>query len=148
MVDKKLEWAKQFGATHAVKPDDLPATMAELTGDGFDYTFEVVGLSATVRQAYDNTRRGGMCVVVGAPRLDDMITFSAFELFFLDKTIKSAYYGNGDVRRDFPRLINLWKAGRLDLDGMITRRIHLDDINDAVEALQGGQEIRQVIEIG
>jgi len=55
-------------------------------------------------------------------------------------------YGSADVRRDFPRLVSLWKAGRLDLAGMITRRIGLEDINDAFAAMQSGEVIRQVIE--
>ena len=147
MLDKKLEWAKQFGATHAVKPDDLPAVMGELTEwGGFDYTFDVVARSSTIRQAYDNTARGGTMTIVGVGAATDMAQFSAFELLFSDRTILGSVYGSGHPARDFPRLIALWKAGRLDLEGMITRRIGIDDINDAFDTMQSGEVIRQVIE--
>jgi S-(hydroxymethyl)glutathione dehydrogenase / alcohol dehydrogenase len=145
-VEQKLTWARQFGATHAVTPDDLPATVLELTGgSGFDYAFEVVGRSDTIRTAYDCTRRGGTTIVVGVGRAEDMVSFSAFELFYNEKTLRGTYYGSANIRRDFPRLINLWRSGQLDLDAMITRRLKLDDINDAFTAMQAGEVIRQVI---
>jgi S-(hydroxymethyl)glutathione dehydrogenase/alcohol dehydrogenase len=146
MVPKKLDWAKQFGATHAVTPDDLPKAIQEVTrGAGFDYAFEVVGRSSTIRMTYDATRRGGTTVVVGVGPTDDMVSFSAFELFYNEKNLRSSYYGSANIRRDFPRLLDLWRAGRLDLEGMITRRLQLDDINDALTAMQAGDVIRQVI---
>jgi S-(hydroxymethyl)glutathione dehydrogenase/alcohol dehydrogenase len=146
MVPHKLEWAKQFGATHAVTPDDLPALSMELTGGaGFDYAFEVVGRSQTIRAAYDATRRGGTTVIVGVGPADDMVSFSAFELFYGEKTIRSSYYGSANIRRDFPRLLDLWRAGRLNLEGMVTKRIALEDVNDAFVAMQAGDVIRQVI---
>jgi S-(hydroxymethyl)glutathione dehydrogenase / alcohol dehydrogenase len=146
MVDRKLGWAKGFGATHAVTPDDLPQAQRELTGGaGFDYAFEVVGRSETIKAAYDATRRGGTTVVVGVGRAEDMVSFSAFDLFYGEKTLKGTYYGSANIRRDFPRLLSLWRAGRLDLDGMITRRLTLDDVNDAFDAMASGEVIRQVI---
>jgi S-(hydroxymethyl)glutathione dehydrogenase / alcohol dehydrogenase len=145
-VEAKLGWAKKFGATHAVTPADLPVTLLEVTGGtGFDYAFEVVGRSDTIRTAYDSTRRGGMTVVVGVGAGDDMVSFSAFELFYNEKTLRGTYYGSANIRRDFPRLLDLWRAGRLDLEGMITRRLTLEEINDAFAALQSGEVIRQVI---
>ncbi len=146
MQDSKLEWAKQFGASHAVKPEDLAALSAELTGGaGFDYVFEVVGRSSTIRQAFDLTRRGGTCVVVGAGRMEDMVEFSAFELFYMERKLLGSIYGSADVRTEFDRLINLWRTGRLDLEGMITNRVVLDDVNDALSAMKDGTAIRTVI---
>jgi S-(hydroxymethyl)glutathione dehydrogenase / alcohol dehydrogenase len=145
-VEQKLEWAKQFGATRAVTPGDLPAVLLEETGGaGFDYAFEVVGRADTIRTAYDSTRRGGMTTVVGVGRAEDMVSFSAFELFYNEKTLRGTYYGSANIQRDFPRLIDLWRAGRLDLEGMITRRLRIDDVNDAFAAMQAGDVIRQVI---
>jgi S-(hydroxymethyl)glutathione dehydrogenase/alcohol dehydrogenase len=149
MVESKLEWARQFGATHAVTPADLPGAIAELTqGAGFDYAFEVVGRADTIRTAYDSTRRGGTTIVVGVGRAEDMVELSAFELFYNEKTLRGSYYGTANIRRDFPKLLNLWRAGRLDLEGMISRRIGIEDINDAFRAMQSGEVIRQVIEFG
>jgi S-(hydroxymethyl)glutathione dehydrogenase/alcohol dehydrogenase len=146
MVEAKLDWAKQFGATHAVTPDQLPDAMRELTGGvGFDYAFEVVGRSQTIKAAYGATRRGGTAVVVGVGRAEDMVELSAFDLFYDEKTLRGTYYGSANIRRDFPRLLALWRSGQLDLEGMITRRLTLDDVNDAFAALSSGDVIRQVI---
>jgi S-(hydroxymethyl)glutathione dehydrogenase / alcohol dehydrogenase len=149
LVDSKLEDAKRFGATAAVKPDELDAIKGTLTGgDGFDYAFEAIGLPQTMRSAYDATRRGGTTCVVGVGAADKQVSFSAFELFFSEKTFVGSYYGSADVRTDFHRVLRLWKAGRLDLEGMISRKLGLDEINDAVTALKAGDVIRQVVTFG
>ena len=146
MVEQKLDWAKQFGATHAVTPDMLGAAQMELTGGaGFDYGFEVVGRSQTIKAAYDATRRGGTTVVVGVGRAEDMVQLSAFDLFYNEKNLRGTYYGSANIRRDFPRLLALWRSGQLDLERMITRRLSIADVNDAFGALSSGEVIRQVI---
>jgi S-(hydroxymethyl)glutathione dehydrogenase/alcohol dehydrogenase len=86
-----------------------------------------------------------MTVVVGVGRAEDTVSFSAFELFYNEKTIRGTYYGTANIRRDFPRLLGLWRSGQLDLEGMITRRLEIEDINDAFTAMQAGDVIRQVI---
>ena len=142
----KLDFARKFGATHAVKPADAAGAKTEVTrGEGFDYVLECVGHAATIRQCYELTRRGGTAVVVGAGRRDDEVKFNAFELFFDDKTLRGSLYGGANVRVDFPRLLRLWKAGKLDLEGMITRRMPLDDVNEAFRAMQAGEVIRSVL---
>lgn len=148
-VDKfpsKLELARRFGATHGVSPEGLGELSQQLTGGyGFDYAFEVIGLSATIRQAWDATRRGGTTVVVGAGRLDDMVSISAFELFFSEKTLVGSVYGSANVRRDFPRLIALWRGGQLDLEGLVSKHIELGQVQEAFDAMQRGEGIRQVV---
>jgi S-(hydroxymethyl)glutathione dehydrogenase/alcohol dehydrogenase len=146
-VESKHELAKKFGATHAVKPEDVEGVKAEVTaGEGFDYALECVGHPATIRQCFDLTRRGGTAVVVGVGRLDQPVEFNAFELFYNDKSLKGSMYGGANVRVDFPRLLRLWKAGKLDLEGMITRRIKVDEVNEAFRAMQAGEVIRSVID--
>jgi S-(hydroxymethyl)glutathione dehydrogenase / alcohol dehydrogenase len=146
LVDTKLEDALRFGATHAVTPADLGGTKASVTGgDGFDYAFEAIGLPETMRAAYDATRRGGTTCIIGVGGLDKMVTFSAFELFYAEKTLKGSYYGSADVRSDFNRMLGLWRNGRLDLEGMISKRITIDDVNQAVADLRAGAVIRSVI---
>jgi S-(hydroxymethyl)glutathione dehydrogenase/alcohol dehydrogenase len=145
-VPAKHELARQFGATHAVTPDELPALGAELTGgENFDYVFEVVGQAATIRAAWQATRRGGTTVVVGAGSVEQKVEFSAFELLFDNKNLVGSLYGWANVRRDYARLLGLWRAGRLDLEGMISRRLRLDDVNDALDAMKQGEVVRQVI---
>jgi len=148
LLEDKREDAKRFGATHAAHPDDLPGLRAELTrGVGFDYAFEVVGLPATIRAAYEAVRRGGTATVVGAGGRDDKVEFSAFELFYHSKTLKGTFLGSADARVEFPRLIRLWRAGRLDLEGMITKRGSLRDVNAALDDIRAGRVIRTVLSI-
>jgi S-(hydroxymethyl)glutathione dehydrogenase / alcohol dehydrogenase len=145
-VPGKHDVALRFGATHAVHPDGFAALSRRLTGgEGFDYAFEVVGLPATIRSAWDAVRRGGTAVVVGAGRPDATVEFNPFELFYDGKTLTGSLYGSADVRRDYHRLLGLWRAGLLDLEGMITHRIGLDDVDDALNALGRPDIIRQVI---
>jgi S-(hydroxymethyl)glutathione dehydrogenase / alcohol dehydrogenase len=144
--ESKHEVARRFGATHAATPDELSDLSTQVTGgEGFDYAFDVVASPRTIRTAWTAARRGGAVVVVGAGRADQYVEFSPFELLFEGKRILSSLYGSADVRRDFPRLLDLWRAGRLDLEGMITHRIRLDDVNDGLTALGRGDVIRQVV---
>lgn len=146
LVDRKLEMARKFGATHAVKPDGLAPLSEELTkGVGFDYAFEVIGLPATVRQTYEATRRGGSTIIVGAGRTDDQISFTPFELFYTERKILPCLYGSADVRTEFHRLIRLWRQGKLDLEGMITQRIDIGEVQQAFDAMKAGEVIRSVI---
>ncbi|MHB1432748.1 MAG: Zn-dependent alcohol dehydrogenase [Streptosporangiaceae bacterium] len=147
--EAKRELARRFGATHAVHPDGLAALAREITGgDGVDYAFEVVGLPQTIRAAWKAARRGGTVVVVGAGRADQSVEFTPSELLFDGKRLLPSLYGSADVRRDYHRLLDLWRAGRLDLAGMVTQRITLDHVNEALDALGQGDVIRQVIGFG
>ena len=143
----KLDRAKAFGATHGVVPDDLPGAVAEVTGgEGFDFTMECIGMPTTMRQAFDMTRRGGTSCIVGVGRMEETFALSAFEMFFSEKTLVGSMYGGADVRTDFNRFLRLYKAGRLDLEGMISRRIHIDEVNDAMACIGDADIIRQVID--
>jgi S-(hydroxymethyl)glutathione dehydrogenase/alcohol dehydrogenase len=105
----------------------------------------VVGKAAAITTAWNTTRRGGEVIVVGAGAADDNFEMSAFGLLFDAKTVKASLYGGCDLKRDIPRFVDLWRAGRLDIDGLISRRIRFEDLNDAVEALKTGDVIRQVV---
>lgn len=147
-VTAKHAGAKRFGATHATTPEGLDDLKQELTGGaGFDYAIEVVGRSATIRAAYDAARRGGDVVLVGAGGPDEKVEFSAQELFVNERNILPSFYGSADPRRDIPRLLDFWRAGLLDLEGMVSRRIALSDINDGLSALSSGDAalVRQIV---
>jgi S-(hydroxymethyl)glutathione dehydrogenase/alcohol dehydrogenase len=138
--------AKRFGATHTAAPDDLEETKALLTGGaGFDYAFEVVGRSAAIGTAWNAARRGGDVIVVGAGAADHEWRQNAFALLFDGKSLKPSLYGGCDLKRDIPLFVDLWRAGKLDLDGLISRRIGFGELNDAVRALTDGDVIRQVV---
>ncbi|WIY75842.1 Zn-dependent alcohol dehydrogenase [Streptomyces anulatus] len=147
-VASRREAALRFGATEAVAPDGLADAKQRITGgEGFDYVFEVVGKSATARTAYENTRRGGTLCVVGARAMDDNFQVNMFELFFDEKRILPSMYGGGDVLRSYERAIALWRAGRIDLESMITHRVRLDGINDALDQMRTGESLRTCIEL-
>lgn len=146
-IESKLALAKKFGATHAIKPEEVEQAKMEITqGEGFDYAFECVGHPALIRLTFDVARRGGTAVVVGVGRMTETVEFNAFELFFNEKNLKGSMYGSANVRVDFPRLLRLWKYGKLDLEGMISRRIQVEQVNEAFRAMQAGEVIRSVIE--
>lgn len=84
-------------------------------------------------------------MVVGAGRADRRVEFTLFELLFEGKRIVPALFGSADPRRDYARILDFWRAGRLDLAGMITQRRTLDEVGDALDALGRGDVIRQVI---
>ena len=143
----KLERAKSFGATHGAVPDEVPGVLAEITGgEGFDFALECIGTSSTMRQAFDLIRRGGTCCIVGVGRAEETFALSAFEMFFSEKTIVGSMYGSADVRTDFNRFLGLYRSGQLDLEGMISRRISLNDINDAMDSMGDADVVRQVID--
>jgi len=83
---------------------------------------------------------------VGAGSFEDTVEFTAFELFYFERKMMGTVFGSSDIRRDCPRLLKLWRTGRLDLDAMITRRLDLSEINDGLQALAAGEVVRSVIE--
>ncbi|WP_399924817.1 Zn-dependent alcohol dehydrogenase [Streptomyces kanamyceticus] len=147
-VASRREAALGFGATEAVPPDGLADAKQRITaGEGFDYVFEVVGKSATARTAYETTRRGGTLCVVGAGAMDDHLQLNMFELFFDEKRILPSMYGGGDVLQSYERAIALWRAGRIDLENLITHRVRLTEVNEALDQMRTGTALRTCIEI-
>lgn len=147
-VASRREAALRFGATEAVPPDEFADAKQRVTaGEGFDYVFEVVGKSATARTAYETTRRGGTLCVVGAGAMEDLFQVNMFELFFDEKRILPSLYGGGDVIRSYERAIALWRAGRIDLESLITHRVPLSGINDALDQMRTGEALRTCVEI-
>jgi S-(hydroxymethyl)glutathione dehydrogenase/alcohol dehydrogenase len=147
-VEMKRKTAEQLGATHLIDPadgDPVDQVRALTEGRGADYAFEVIGLPETIQQAYAMTRRGGTAVVVGMSAFDATVTLSAMELFYGSKALLGCMYGGAQVRRDFPRLVGLVETGRLDIGSMVSRRITLDEVNDAFRAMEAGEVIRSVI---
>jgi Zn-dependent alcohol dehydrogenase len=141
--------AEAFGATHLVdasRADPVSAVMTLTAERGADVAFEVIGLGPTIDQAIAMTRRGGQTVLVGIPSVDVMLQLPAWVgLILQEKTIKGCWYGSADVRRDIPRLVDLYRSGELELDALVSRRIELSDVNAAFDALVAGEVARSVI---
>ena len=147
-VASKLARARGCGATEVVDASDTDpvAAVRELTaGRGADHVFEVVGRSDTIEAAFEMTRRAGTCTIVGAGSFTDMVKFGAMQLMVGAKTLRGCVYGSSDPARDFPEIVRLQQAGRLDLDALVTRRIALEELNDAFRAMQAGEVARSII---
>jgi S-(hydroxymethyl)glutathione dehydrogenase/alcohol dehydrogenase len=146
--DRKLELAREFGATHTLNPasdGDAVRRIRELTGGGVDYGFECIGLPATIQQTFDAVGKGGMAVLVGVTKPADQIQLGSFLFIFTEKEIKGSLYGSCQPRYDFPRLISLYRAGRLKLDELVSRTYDIDDAPRAFEDMLAGQNARGVI---
>ena len=143
----KLELAQQFGATHVVNAaeDDPVGAIRQLSPGGADYAFEVVGKPETMRQAYDAIRRGGMAIVVGLAPLGAELSIPAGSLL-QEKVLTGSSYGGTRPRIDMPKLVDLYMAGKLKLDELISRRYPLDEINDAFQAMRDGEVARSIIQ--
>jgi S-(hydroxymethyl)glutathione dehydrogenase/alcohol dehydrogenase len=147
-VSAQLPAALANGATDTVDADaaDLEAAVRELTGgQGADPAIEVVGKPATIRAAYDATRRGGTVTVVGAAGIEEAMTFPALSLMAAGKTIRGSVYGASDPARDIPSLAELALRGRLDLEALVTRRIGVDDVEAAFTDMTAGRGARGVV---
>lgn len=144
--------AERFGATDFIDPgnEDVGQRTMELTGGvGADYAFDAVGRSALVNTGLWATRAGGTTVCVGAAPLDDVITINPAALFTIaEKKLLGCTLGSCNSLREIPRFIALWRGGRLDLEGLITARRPLDEINQGFADLRAGRGIRTVMEIG
>ncbi|MEU6263110.1 zinc-binding dehydrogenase [Saccharopolyspora shandongensis] len=135
-------------SSEAIAPEELEAAKQCLTGGfGFDYAFEAVGKPVTLRAAYDATRLGGTVCLVGAAARTDLPDINMTELVMNEKKVLPSFYGGDDVRRTYAKIIALWRAGRVDLESMITHHVPLTDINEAIRHMHTGEALRTVIDI-
>jgi len=149
-VAERRDAAIGFGATHAVDPtvDDLRSTVMGLTEVGVDVAFDAVGRVALIQDGLAATRGGGTTVMVGVPPIDEQLVIESPTFFaFAEKKLVGCLLGGVNSPRDIPRLIDLWQAGLLDLEGLVTARRPLADINAAFDDLRAGRGIRTVISI-
>jgi S-(hydroxymethyl)glutathione dehydrogenase/alcohol dehydrogenase len=144
---EKEELARRHGATEFLLSDDQTARAVRKLTDGYgaDHAFECVGRGSTVRAAWSTTRRGGRTTVVGIGGKEDLVSFSALELFHFARTISGCVYGNSDPARDIPVLAEHVRAGRLDLEALITDRITLADIPAAFDQMLAGRGGRSLV---
>jgi Zn-dependent alcohol dehydrogenase len=143
---EKLALASRFGATHVV---DASATgmreaVREIVADGVDYAFEVVGDPALVAATFELTRPGGTCVMVGSPPPGSTIPVDARSLF-AERRLLGCTGGSNVPARDIPRVMRLWRSGVLDLEGLVSQRLPLEDFREAFDALERGAVARSVI---
>jgi S-(hydroxymethyl)glutathione dehydrogenase/alcohol dehydrogenase len=151
VVDKKLEWALKFGATETLNvrglegdaaSDEIRAKFGDM---GVDVAFECIGSPDVIRQAFLCTRRGGKAVVVGVAPFGVEVALPACMLSLEERSLVGSLYGSAFMPRDVPRLLDLYRRGKLKLDELVSREIRLDEVNAGLEALEGGGVLRSVI---
>jgi S-(hydroxymethyl)glutathione dehydrogenase/alcohol dehydrogenase len=150
-VAARRKLAESFGATDAIDPtsDDVLECVQDLTsGIGVDYAFETAGVAKLVIDGMNAARRGGHIVCVGAPPVDQTLDLGMASLFTInEKKLLGCVLGSCNSLREIPRLVDLWKARRLDLEALITNRRPLDEINEAMDDLRASRGIRTVLNL-
>ena len=149
-VDKrpeKLEAARRLGATDVVLAgpnEHVVGAVRTLSGGGVDYAFEVIGLQETVAEAWEAAGSGGMVVVVGLLPKGAGLTIDAWHLLD-EKALKGCFLGSARIDRDIPRIVDLYREGKLQLEELLDRRIPLEELPAAFERLRAGEGIRQLV---
>ena len=145
--DRKLGWAREFGATHTVNATgDVVAELRALTGGfGPDVVIDAVGRPETFRQAFDARDLAGTVVLVGVPNPTMVLEIPLIEIFGHGGQTKSSWYGDCLPERDFPLLVDLWQQGRFPLDRFVSERIGLDGVEEAFHKMERGEVLRSVV---
>src|SRR5215216_4939875 len=146
--DQKLEWAKEFGATHAVnagKQDPVEYIKSVTDGNGADVCIEAIGLPSVYKQAFEARDLAGTVVLVGVPSPTATLELPFIEVFGRGGALKSSWYGDCLPSRDFPMLIDLYRQGRLDLDRFVSETISIDDVEEAFHKMERGEVLRSVV---
>jgi len=152
LADDKLEYAKKFGATHGINAgrEDAVARIKELTGGGADFAFDAIGVPQTMEQLLPAVRpgvrglrpEGGTAVLVGVPQGEPKIPMREI---FGDKIYKGSSGGGSRPDHDFPMYVRWYKEGKLPLDLLVTKRFKLEQVNEAVAALEHGAVLGRAI---
>ncbi len=149
--DRKLETAREFGATHTVNTkgldeDAVVAAVQELTGGfGADVVIEAIGRPETYRQAFYARDLAGTVVLVGVPNPEMRLELPLIDVFGRGGALKSSWYGDCLPSRDFPLLVDLFRQGRFPLDKFVSETIGIDDIESAFEKMHRGDVLRSVV---
>ena len=146
--DRKLAWAKDFGATHTVNSrseDPVQAIRALTGGHGADVVIEAVGRPETFKQAFYARDLAGTVVLVGVPDPSMTLELPLIDLFSRGGAVKSSWYGDCLPSRDFPMLVDLYRQGRLDLDRFVSETIAVDQVERAFERMHRGEVLRSVV---
>jgi Zn-dependent alcohol dehydrogenase len=148
-VPERREVAARLGATHLIDPaqeDVVSRALAETHGIGVDYAFDAAGSAELVQQCIQATRKGGTIVLVGAIPITQPLTISPAALFGVqEKKLVGCILGSCHSLRDIPRFIALWRAGKLDLEALISARYPLARINEALDEMRARRGVRHVL---
>ena len=145
-LPQKLELAKTMGATDTVLAGntDVVQAVKDLTGGGVHYSFEALGLKETAEQSFTMLRPGGTATIIGMIPFGTKIELHGFD-FLRERKIQGSSMGSNRFRVDMPRLLALWRQGKLHLDHLITGTLRLEEINEGFARLKSGEVVRQLI---
>jgi Zn-dependent alcohol dehydrogenase len=145
LSDEKLAFAREFGATITINAsrEDPVAKIRELTNGGADYAFDAIGRQQTMEQVLPSVkqgvvavREGGTAILVGVPQTPATLNMRDI---FLARTYKGTWGGSSRPETDYPKFIEWFRQGKLDLNRLVTSRYKLSQINEACNALQSGE---------
>jgi S-(hydroxymethyl)glutathione dehydrogenase / alcohol dehydrogenase len=144
--DHKLETAYELGATHTVNGarKDPVKEIRDITNGGVEYSFEAIGLKKAAEQCFDALRPGGTATIIGMIPLGQKIELDG-SVFLREKKIQGSSMGSNHFKVDMPKYVDFYMQGRLKLDEMITRRMPLEELNEAFRAMKAGEVARQVL---
>ena len=145
---RKLEWARELGATHTINASEADTVEAvkELTGGfGADVVIDAVGRPETWREAFYARDLAGTVVLVGVPTPDMKLEMPLVDFFSRGGSLKSSWYGDCLPERDFPMLVDLYQQGRLPLERFVSERIKLDEVEEAFHTMHSGAVLRSVV---
>ena len=146
-VPSKLEVARELSATDTLNASNADPVKAvrDMTGGGVHYSFEALGTKTTAEQAFGMLRPGGTATIIGMIPLGVKIELHGYD-FLRDRKLQGTSMGGNRFRVDMPRLLSLWRQGRLKLDHLISGKLKLDQINEGFAALKSGTPVRQLID--
>jgi len=147
LSDEKLALARELGATHAINAADPEVVdkVKKITGGGVDYAIEMAGSTRAFETAYRITKRGGTTVTAGLPHPNATWAMPSTHLVAEERTIKGSYIGTCVPSRDLPRYIDLYRAGKLPVNKLMSGKMKLDQINEGFDLLHEGKAVRQVV---
>ena len=147
----KLAVAGSFGATHTVAWQENPEATAQAVRDatrgGVDYAIEATGRPEAMLAAFLSTRVRGSAVLIGIPRAEAVLALPALTIPRGERRVLGSIYGSSRPERDFPRTLELWRAGRLPLERLVSHRLPLDEVGHAFELMQSGDALRVVLDL-
>ena len=145
----RRDGAARFGATDAIDPvnEDVMSRVMTIAPGGVDYAFDAVGAAPLIETGMWACRAGGTTVMVGAAPIDQVVQVPATIFMATERKLIGTLLGGCNGRREVPRLLNLWRAGRLDLEGMITARRPLAEVNEGFADMHAGIGLRTVLNL-
>jgi Zn-dependent alcohol dehydrogenase len=149
-VATRRELSASFGTTDVIDPasDDLVTATAELTGGiGLDHVIDTAATSATISGALQAIRPGGSVTVVGVPGFEVRVELPVIAWALSEKRLSGSFLGSSNPHLEFPRLLSMWRSGRLDLENMVTAVRPLSEIPAAFDDMDAGVGLRTVIDL-